>query len=423
MTGTEKKSDYEDFAAWLTRVPGRDLVAAAERLIAQRVAAHTALERLTKLALLLESPQQAVRFAWIIAEQRSKAVQKLGELGKAAFYDTDGLQMASGSIASAYHARLLQNSGAAHVIDLTAGIGADAIAFGWAGMRVTACEIDPIRAIFLKANVASAGLAGQVEIICGDGLGQPITSNDIVFCDPPRRTDGAVWGNQTFADAVVDHIAGSSARGALIKLAPATEPSIGVRYGGGSLSYVSVGGECREALLALGALRRSGAAVSAILLPEGHRIDAGVGSSISVVDDPGGAGFLYEPDPAVIRSGAASALAAENGWRIIEPQIAYYFGDKPIETPFASCYRILMAMPLHKKNVQSWLSDHNAGRLVIKKRGVAFEPDEVRSWFRLTGDKEVTLCLCPQQRKVWILALDGPLKKQDFLQDSMKESG
>jgi THUMP domain-containing protein len=45
------------------------------------------------------------------------------------------------------------------------------------------------------------------------------------------------------------------------------------------------------------------------------------------------------------------------------------------------------------KTLRTWLRDRGVGRLTIKKRGTAVEPEQLRRQLRLDGDDEATIVL------------------------------
>jgi hypothetical protein len=50
-------------------------------------------------------------------------------------------------------------------------------------------------------------------------------------------------------------------------------------------------------------------------------------------------------------------------------------------------------MPFGLKPLRERLRAHDAGPLVVKKRGTAVEPDVLRKQLKLTGSREVTIVL------------------------------
>jgi predicted RNA methylase len=81
------------------------------------------------------------------------------------------------------------------LIDAFCGLGGSAVAFAEAGLRVRACERDPVRAAGAAANLAARGLSGQAKLIEGDAervvldLCQRAGDRALLFVDPPWEPD------------------------------------------------------------------------------------------------------------------------------------------------------------------------------------------------------------------------------------------
>jgi hypothetical protein len=57
------------------------------------------------------------------------------------------------------------------------------------------------------------------------------------------------------------------------------------------------------------------------------------------------------------------------------------------------------------KTLRTWLRDRGVGRLTIKKRGTAVEPDQLRRQLRLSGDNEATIVLTRVNGRQSVLAV------------------
>jgi hypothetical protein len=108
-------------------------------------------------------------------------------------------------------------------------------------------------------------------------------------------------------------------------------------------------------------------------------------------DDPGPApvgpvrGWLHEPDPALIRSGLVSLVAADLGATLIDPTIAYLTSDGPADSPWVSSYRVTEVLPFNLKKLRALLRARGVGRVVVKKRGSPIEPEALARQLRGPG--------------------------------------
>ncbi|HEX5324648.1 MAG TPA: methyltransferase, partial [Capsulimonadaceae bacterium] len=363
---------------------------------------HTALSRLQTLA----SPEEA-RALWQLAGLRRRAVAKFGQDSAVLYFDREALEMASPARVAAYHAQRFVSAGMKTVLDLGGGIGADSMAFARAGLGVTLYERDLARWILAVANTKALGLANNIEVVCGDITKAKLPMADAAFLDPARRSGARKWaGSVEETDPPLSFVREVMARGIGAigaKLSPTIPREIADMYGG-EIEFVSHAGECKEAFLALGALRQADA-ISAVVLrekgdgPAEERLTGNPGLR-SPVGLPEGQ-YLYEPDPAVIRAHLVGPLAARLSTWQFDPQIAYLIGNELTRTAFASAYEIQASLPYNRKAVQEALRRHNIGRVVIKKRGFPEEPEAVRRQLRLSGEREGVLILARHGKRHW----------------------
>jgi hypothetical protein len=155
------------------------------------------------------------------------------------------------------------------------------------------------------------------------------------------------------------------------------------------VEVVSLRGDVKEAVLWGGTARR-GRRRTATLLPS-RDVLTDEPAEPPTVRPPGR--FLLEPDGAVVRAHLVAQLAARvDGW-LLDATIAYIAADAAPATAFGRWYEVLEAMPFGLKRLRERLRAHDAGPLVVKKRGTAVEPETLRRQLKLTGSREVTVVL------------------------------
>jgi hypothetical protein len=124
----------------------------------------------------------------------------------------------------------------------------------------------------------------------------------------------------------------------------------------------------------------------------------------AAVGDVGG--FVYEPDPAVIRAHLVAAVVADvQGW-LLDPHIAYVSSDQDVHTGFARRFRVVDVLPYKEKPLRAALRTRNVGALTIKKRGVAVTPEDLRRRLGLRGDEQATLILTRTPRSAAALLVE-----------------
>jgi len=318
---------------------------------------------------------------------RERARAKFGADADRMFFTADGLEQATRAVVAQRHADRFVRAGADRVLDLCCGIGGDLVAFARAGLRATGMDRDPGTVEVARANLAALGLPGTVrvgeaadaaaELATGAAVGGP----GAAWVDPSRRAGGRrVFDPQAYSPPlsfVPELAAAVPLTGA--KVAPGI-PHDAVPAGA-EAEWVSVGGEVKEAALWFGPLAT--AVRRATLLPAGVTVvDSGLGAP--PVGPPGE--WLYEPDGAVIRAGlVGEVVAALPGGRLLDPTIAYVAADGPAATPYARAWRVTDVLPFSLSRLRALLRSRGIGRVTVKKRGSAVDPEALRRQLRLTG--------------------------------------
>ena len=108
-------------------------------------------------------------------------------------------------------------------------------------------------------------------------------------------------------------------------------------------------------------------------------------------------GYIYEPDPALIRSGLLGRKGAYLGMHLVNQDIAYMSSDAVIKDPFFTGYRIEYKLPFNIKRLEKALRERNVGVLTVKKRGFPMLPEEVISKLRLNGHESATVILTREE--------------------------
>lgn len=325
-------------------------------------------------------PAEVVRAATILLELRERAKAKFTNAHRM-FFDRQGLEQASGDIIATHRAQRYQPFD--NVADLCCGIGGDTLALSKIS-NVTAVDISPARTAITRAN--ADGLGHSAQTVCAD-VTNWIPVADAVFLDPDRRATG----RRAFhlADYVprIDSPSLRAVETLGIKVAPGIDhqeipPDC-------EAEFISVHGECREAVLWRGTLR-SDASIRATVLPSGASL---IGIDVDPAEVTGVKPFMYEPDRAIIRAHLVNQLAADLGATKLSAEVAYLTSETRTETPFARCFDVRDVMPFSMKRLQGYVSEHRIGTLDIKKRRFPMEPDAVRQQLKLKGSSRLTCIL------------------------------
>ena len=335
---------------------------------------------------------------------RAKAHDKLGTFADGMLFTPTGLEQATRLEVAARHAQRFVAAGVTHVVDLTCGIGADAMAFAGMGLRVLAIDADEVTAAIATVNLRHFP---ESEVRHADSLTVDLSGVDGAYADPARRT--------TAGSRVHDPAAYSPPLDAVLAVRSRV-PALGVKVGPGiphgalppdaETQWVSVDGDVVEAGLWFGPLAPHGPGRSALVLRGGgaHVLRADPGADRPPVGAVGE--YLFEPDGAVIRAGLVGEVADLVGGRLIDSTIAYVTADTSKETPLATAYRVLDTLPFGLKRLRSYLRERDVGRLTIKKRGTAVVPEQLRAQLDLHGRTEATIVLTRVAGRQVVLLVD-----------------
>jgi SAM-dependent methyltransferase len=323
------------------------------------------------------------------ADLRRRAAAKFGPGAAAMFFTRAGLEQATRAVVADRRAARLAAAGVTTLADLGCGLGSDALAAARAGIRVHAVDADPLTAAMAAANVAAARLGDLVTVECADATAVAVEDFDAVFADPARRRAGRgrVFDPRAYSPPW-DFIARLPERvpRTVLKLAPGIDHAL--LPAGAEGEWVSAGGDLVEAAFWCGPL--AGVPRRATLLPGGAEL---TGSGLARANTGTVGRYLYDPDPAVVRSHLVAEFAAEIGGRLADSDIAYVYTDTPVDTPFGRRLEITDVLPFSLKRLRTLLRERGVGRLEIRKRGSALEPEQLRKDLRLAGPNGASLVL------------------------------
>jgi SAM-dependent methyltransferase len=370
---------------------GAEAVARAVRLLAEGADVLTGVARLrAEVGPALAGP------AWEQARLRARARPAFGADADRMLFTADALEQAGRPALADRRARRLLGGGPGPVADLGCAAGTDTIALARAGAQVTAVDVDPVARALTAANAEALGLGDRVRVIEGDAVALVAAAEDgrVAGCpaavlDPARRAGGRrrldpdrwspPWPTVTALLEAVPRSVVKVAPGLAHDLVPA----------GVEAEWVSDGSSIAEALLWGPGLATTWRRAS--LLHGGAVLE------LTAEVDPGAApvgpvrAWLHEPDPAAIRSGLVALLAAELGATLVDPTIAYLTSDAAAGSPWVRSYRVDDVLPFNAKRLRALLRGRGVGRVTVKKRGSAIEPEALARQLRGPGDRSAVV--------------------------------
>lgn len=358
--------------------------------------------------------------AWTQAGLRSRGVEKFGEDAWSMLFTAAGLEQSTRAPVAEHRAGRF--AGLLSVADLGCGIGGDLRALVAAVPTVLGVDLDAETAACAAHNAPAA----RVEV--GDALSVDLAGFDAAFVDPARRTArGRVFRPADYTPPWEWVRSLLVTRTAVAKVAPGIPHEL--VPAGVEAEWVSWNGEVKEAVLWSGSLATPGVGRRATLLTLAPPRGATSSRSVEGTAPPGGASvsqpatlvgtgasaeagplgrWLHEPDGAVIRAGLVAEAAATVDGHLLDPSIAYVTTDADVLSPYSRRWEVLEALPFQLKRLRAALRARDVGRVDVKKRGSAIEPDALRRQLRLTGEEHAVVVLTRVDGQPWALICEPP---------------
>lgn len=330
---------------------------------------------------------EAVAAAIRLAEARRKGAAKY-TLGDRMWLDPVGLEQATAEAVAAHKARRFE---AEVVVDLCCGIGGDAIALAERS-HVLAVDRDRGMARRVAWNADVHGRGDRVQPCVATAEAFPIPSGAWVHIDPDRRASGR--GRAVAAEGYAPgpeflHALMRSAPAGAIKLGPASDFA---RFAEGlhcEVEIISLDGEAKEATVWFGAAVT--AARRATKLPEGVTWTGDPTDDYPVVAPIGR--WLYEPDPALSRSGLLDAFARSHDLGRIGADLPYLTCEEYLATPWLEAFEVMAVHPLDLKKLRKLVDAEGLGPVQVKHRTTDLKPEAVRPLLRHNGDAPAVVFL------------------------------
>ncbi len=306
--------------------------------------------------------------------------------------DSLGLEQATSEAVARYKACRFDGP---LIVDLCAGIGGDSIAL--AGMApVLAVDCDHGRCRRIGWNAEVYGVADRILVCRSRAESIAIPQDAWVHVDPDRRAAGPDRARRIaeyspgipFLRSLMQRVSAGA-----IKLGPASDFARQFPDPECEIELISLSGECKEATLWFGAA--ASCRRRATRLPESVTWtdrDAHLQGRSQVLTVPVSQ-YLYDPDPALLRSGLLDGFAAAHDLCRIATDVDYLTAPHLVATPFLSAFRVEMISPFDMKQLKRLIVQQDIGPLEIKLRGLRITPQQLRSQLRSTGSRPATLIL------------------------------
>lgn len=245
------------------------------------------------------------------------------------------IEQCSSEITAAYKSKLTKGNA---LIDLTAGFGVDSFFFAQHINEVYSCEIATELAAINVHNAKVLG-AENITVIPADGINFLKSTEkffDTVYIDPARRNQSAkVFRLKDCTPDITAHLPFllTKAKRIIIKTAPLLDITAGLSElnNVSEIHIVSVKNECKELLWVIDENYTTSITVYCATLNDTTKTFSFAIGDLKQQIEMGeikSEGYLYEPDVALLKSGAFNLIALRFNLQKIHQQSQLYFSEE-----------------------------------------------------------------------------------------------
>lgn len=351
-----------------------------------------------------------------------KAKQKLPTWFKTKnilFPPTISLEQTSSEVTAEYKASLISGTS---LIDLTGGFGIDSYYLSNKVERLIYCEVNSDLSEIAAHNFDQLG-SENIETFCGnsfDFLENTDENFDWIYLDPARRNDNGgkvflleqctpdVPENMNLLFNKADHI--------LIKTSPLLDLTSGIRdlKKVSEIHIVSVNNQVKELLWILHKSILSKTKVKTINFQKEQvqKFEADYVNNSEETPLALPKKYLYEPNPAVMKSGLFSELARQTKTAKLHLNSHLYTSDELITFP-GRTFKVLKVIPFNKKLLKK---EFGAKKANITTRNFPQSVDQIRKELKISegGDQYLFFTTNLENKKIVIICKRPSKNKRNY---------
>ncbi len=320
------------------------------------------------------------------------------------------IEQASSQVTAKHKATLIPAG--SEVIDLTGGFGVDTLFAAQRAKAVTHCDINAPLSQIASHNTSLLG-ATNTTFITGDGIRflqrLPANTFNVAYIDPSRRVaQRKVFKLEDCVPDVValQHQLLQSASRVIIKSAPLLDVSAALQVLAhvSAVHIISTGNECKELLFVLDRGHTGDPCITAAALTT----DTVISFSFTLLDEKAAAPafgypekYLYEPDAALLKSGAFKLAGTRYGLRKLHRHTHLYTASNPHNDFMGKTFQIVDVMGYgdFKKSKVRWQGN-------VSTRNFPLKADTLRKRHRIdeNGNHQLFFCTGPNDELLVIFA-------------------
>lgn len=355
-------------------------------------------------------------------ECRYKTASKLPETLTCAAFRFPSLavaEMATSDAVAAIHAAMIPEG--SQVLDMTCGLGIDSFRFARKAAGVTAVELDHAAYTAACHNAAALGLS-NVRVIEGDSiawLAENPGKFDIIFIDPARRDSAG--RHFALRDCSPDIIPAlplllSRCSKLIVKASPMIDIKAAVAELGRECSVTTIGTakDCKEVVFTIEAEaaespRPAISEISAITV--GHNAFTFNPEEENMARPrfapPAEGAYLYEPYPAVMKSGGMKLLSERFGVAKLHPNTHLFTSDSIAGDFPGEIFEITDIYPFSKQGIKAAVRDYPTVNIATRNFPLTAPQLAARLKIKEGGDRMMFGLTAPDNSRLLVATTMG----------------
>ncbi len=342
-------------------------------------------------------PQHPIPELLTLERLRKNANKRIINADKYLF-TTKGVEQSSSSAVAKYHSSLFNNI--QRIADLCCGNGIDLLNIAKNKKQVFAIDLSNTALLCSEYNCMINGLT-NIEFLNlkAEDFSQPV---DGIFIDPDRRPEErrVIQGEDISPNFTEILKLIQTFQNVVVKLSPVFDYHSAEVPHEHTWEFISEDKVMKEILLCTGIFSTPNVSRKVVLLP--NTIFCENNSKVEITPIKR---YIYDLDPALIRSGLVQDLAYELQATLINKHISILTSESVIDSPFTKGYEVVDYFHYSKKSLQKYLKDNSIGELVIKVRGFPERPNQVLQKLKLSGSNKALVYLVRMDKEFLCMVL------------------
>lgn len=281
-------------------------------------------------------------------------------------------EMATDFRIATFHARILSEM-TTSVTDMTAGSGFDLLAFSQSGLTVKAHETDVDTATLLERNLSLYNHL-NCSVSRENGFNPLKPAPDFWFADPMRRSGhGRTVQLESYSPRFSEILfLKSKSAGGLVKISPMTNLADPALKDFCKI-IVSLENECREVLLLHGKTKVKDGS----LWIDGKLVDPESHFTSPAETNRELRSFIYDPDPAVMKSGQLTFWAEKCGLHLPAADSGFPQGSNLSVEHLFKPFFLIESLAYKVSDIPALFKKYFPRRIVLKKKNSSLKIEEV----------------------------------------------